>query len=96
MAIREFDGAEDEAWYMQWIERNPDGYVLNTARPNPKPDYIVLHRTTCRSISRLTKNQQRFTGGSYMKVGSNDRREIERWARERTGGRVTECPLCKP
>ena len=40
---------DDEA-YLDWIQKNPQGFVLNL-RQGCDPDYVVLHSATCGMIS---------------------------------------------
>lgn len=53
---------------------NPDGFFINAQR-NPKPNYLVLHRSGCATIrgrSNLTKDCVKFC--------SRDDRELNEWA----------------
>lgn len=63
-----FDG--DDAAYLDWLARNPDGYVVNVRR-SLSPNYVVLHRSTCVSISTLREGNSYgsnpYTGRAYRK-----------------------------
>ena len=61
--VVEFDG--DDAGYLEWLHAHPDGYVANVQR-NRSPNYVVLHRATCNSISRPVK-QGGYTERNYVK-----------------------------
>jgi hypothetical protein len=69
---------------------NPDGYFVNCER-NPKPNYLVLHRTGC---SHFTRNPSPHWTRNYIKVCAPDRAELEQWATGTVGGEVTLCPTC--
>jgi hypothetical protein len=83
---------EDEA-YATWLDHNPRGYVLNTYR-SPKREYLILHRATCKSISRTAEPPVRWTTGPYTKVCANSVAEIEVWCREEVAGAPQRCGQC--
>jgi hypothetical protein len=83
--------SDDDA-YLRWIEANPAGFVLNARNP-PSPDYLMLHRASCRDISSPTRSNRTTTG--YMKVCSNDVAELDAWCSKTTGGQTTPCKRCK-
>ncbi len=63
-----FDG--DDSSYLQWLQSNPHGYVVNMRR-RFDPDYVVLHRAGCSSITRypmMDKNPGGFTERNYRKL----------------------------
>ena len=43
----------DDDGYISWLSAHPDGFVLNCGRP-PTPSYLMLHRSTCGTISRAS------------------------------------------
>jgi len=92
------DGSDD--LYMDWLDRNPEGFVINSHR-DPDPTYIVLHRATCHSISQYTRSSSEgaFTERSYIKTCSPSIDELRDWAHH--NGRADrafsrECGFCKP
>ncbi|MEO6042390.1 MAG: hypothetical protein ABIQ47_00540 [Tepidiformaceae bacterium] len=95
MAIETFDTAEDEGRYLAWVAAHPDGFVVNTTRPKPNPNELVLHLGRCHTISELQVDKERFTGGSYQKVCSLRWGELQVWA-ERVGGKLQPCSFCEP
>ncbi len=64
--------------YLAWLQANPTGYVLNTERSHP-PDYMVLHRANCPSISVLVPpaRPDGFTERDYVKVCSDQHRRSD-------------------
>ena len=73
-----------------WLNINPDGYVLNTAK-NPSIGYVKLHNASCWTIRRDGEN---YTHGDLQKVCATDRSEIARWVQDVTGGEPSECGTC--
>jgi hypothetical protein len=81
----------NDAGYLSWIARHPDGFVINTYA-KPSRAYLKLHQATCTSISRLQLGARSFTEGEYSKLcGRRD--ELEKHARQ-LGGAAQPCPLC--
>ena len=78
--MQRFDDAENA--YLDWVARNPHGYVVNVQR-TLNPNDVHLHSASCRSISGAHSN---YTTHEYIKVCSLDRAELERWAEQDVGG----------
>jgi hypothetical protein len=81
---------DDDDGFFSWQDEHPDGYFVNTQR-NPNPNYLVLHVPGCGHFKgapsvHWTKD--------YIKVCSESRAELERWADESVGGEVTLCRSC--
>ena len=90
-----FDG--DDARYLDWLTRNRDGYVVNVRR-NLNPDYVVLHRATCRSISE-PREAGAYTERGYRKLCGPmmaDVVEAPTWCGRLRGCFTRRCSLCKP
>lgn len=77
--------SDAEARYLAWLAANPTGWVVNTTR-RPDPEYLVLHRATCASISTAHAN---YTTHGYMKVCAQTRADLEAWGRDHVRGQVT-------
>ena len=84
---------DDDAGYLAWLRVHPMGFVLNTER-SPRAGYLVMHRASCRSISRTTAVGMRSWTTNYIKVCSDDRGQIEKWAKDRTDEVPWECGHC--
>ena len=80
----------DEAGYRTWLVRHPFGFVVNSRR-EPGPDYLVLHRAACGSIS--SENRRNYTTTNYIKTCSESVEELQRWAAS-LSGRLRGCSLC--
>lgn len=83
----------DDKAYLRWTDENPDGYVINTAR-KPKPDYTVLHKSSCGTISSTERSN--WTTTDFIKVCSRDLNELKEWVAETTGGACQPCQKCNP
>lgn len=89
--------AQDDEGYLEWTDRHPAGYVINTMRP-PNPRYLVLHRATCYHI---TTPDHRFsstswTGNDYSKVCGPRRADLFAWTRRQFGSDPARCQHCDP
>ncbi len=90
-----FEG--DDVGYLEWLSAHPEGYVLNTRRPNGDPDYIVLHRATCRHISRGTHRHGAWTERKYLKICAISLSELQSVAQRfgsRDGSFSKACSFC--
>ena len=85
----------DDSGYLDWIDRHPDGFVVNTYR-TPNPQYLLIHRASCHSISKKTSPDYTWTEGGYLKACASAYDELDRWARREVGGELKACTLCKP
>src|SRR5262245_35570576 len=61
-------------------ECHPDGYVVNTTRPE-SPRYMVLHRASCTYISEPLHESAPggFTERTYRKIGAEDVESLRDW-----------------
>jgi hypothetical protein len=88
---------DDEAGYLRWIAANPDGFVLNVRR-TPDPNYVVLHRATCGSIS-TPRGPGAYTCRAYRKICADDMHELQFAAGKegrRDGSFSRRCGVCNP
>lgn len=83
----------DDAEYLLWVEKHPDGWVVNCANP-PSPGYLMLHRAECWTIK--TPARTNWTTRAYIKVCSDDREKLQAWASDVIQGKLAACQLCKP
>ena len=86
---------DDDAGYLDWVENRQDGFVVNTFR-KPDPRYLMLHRATCGTIRGKPARGDRWTTGDFLKACSETRADLDQWARENVGGKLTPCGLCRP
>jgi hypothetical protein len=85
---------DDDTGYLAWLADHPGGFVLNTF-PHVSSSYLVLHRSSCRTINRLLTGGRHWTD-QYGKACSADRSELATWALRETGKAVSACGLCLP
>src|SRR4051812_29116728 len=83
----------DDDGYLSWLAANPTGFVVNSHRV-PVPEYLVLHRASCRSINTGARNNWTTTG--YIKTCSPSVAPLEAWAGQVASGRLKPCGACKP
>ncbi len=81
---------DGDSGFLAWLQDHPGGYVLNSHR-NPRPSYLVLHRSGCRHLT--SPNALRWTA-NYVKFCSPDRAKLENWALTQVGGPATPCRTC--
>lgn len=84
---------DDDRGYLDWIDRNPQGFVVNTYK-NPSSKYLILHRATCGTIS--TSKRTNWTRKYYIKICSLRRTELEEWANREVGENPKPCKVCNP
>ena len=84
---------DDDQKYLAWVADHPGRYVVNCRR-TPAPDYLMLHRASCKSVSKSTRSN--WTTGQYIKVCSEDIDDLRRWAADQVGGSLQPCQTCSP
>ncbi|MBI2215727.1 MAG: hypothetical protein HYU51_00365 [Candidatus Rokubacteria bacterium] len=82
---------DDDEGYLRWLRLHPNGYVLNYKRP-PEVNVLKLHHSTCGDITGTPHRGDLWTV-AYGKACSDDRRGLERYARQ-LGGSALECGNC--
>jgi hypothetical protein len=85
---------DDDAGYLQWVNTNHNGFVVNCYR-QPSPRYLMLHRATCRTIAGHPARGESWTV-DYIKICSLNRVELEAWTKDKIGGKLRYCQICKP
>lgn len=83
---------DDDEAYVAWLAAHQDGFVLNMAR-SPRPDYLILHRATCRTISGRPTRGGPWTG-PYVKGCSDDELVIAAWCGRELGAVPRRCGTC--
>jgi len=89
---------DNDKAYFSWFRKTEDGYVLNT-RKRIDVEYMTLHTANCSHIATTAKNYapNAFTGRDFIKVCSNDPKEIIAWIISKGGNGITHyCKSCKP
>lgn len=86
---------KDDAFFRQWLEDHPSGFVLNTY-PKPSGRYMALHSSQCSLWQTKRPDQKSFTT-TYSKVVANDLSNLRAWARHEkhnNGTFTTESCAC--
>jgi hypothetical protein len=89
------DFMNDDDGYLAWLAAHPTGYVINCAK-DPKPDYVILHRADCSSITGTPSNGGRWTHGGYRKVCAGSKAKLDAWAWDAVGTAPSRCGMCQP
>ena len=95
MNVTVFEATDDD--YLGWMNRHPEGYVLNTNRYGSRT--AMLHASECRHISTYTSKYAKnaFTGATYIKICSDNANDIYRWVRKnRPSALFGLCMSCHP
>jgi hypothetical protein len=94
MMVIEF--TQDDSAYLEWIEKNPSGYVLNSRRM-ADPAYMVLHKATCPHIS-ISRSSGGYTEKEYIKICSGASNDLLEWGKQQgcRSGVSKKCLICKP
>ena len=88
---------DDDAEYFAWLAANPGGYVLNVRRIGD-PEYVVLHRVSCGTISSDSVVPGAYTCRNFLKWCGRTANELHEAAKleGRTDGSFSKrCGLCK-
>lgn len=85
---------DDDKGYLDWIAASPKGYVINIIR-SLNPNSAILHRADCWTINGEPARGKAWTD-DYVKICSANMEELESWMRNKVGGQVRKCKLCKP
>lgn len=83
---------DDDTGYLQWVQANPHGYVVNVDVPNRVLQYPMVHRATHQVISSATRSN--YTTAQYIKVCGHDLAALERWSQARYGKPLHPCAQC--
>jgi hypothetical protein len=92
----QFEG--DDLSYLAWTSTHPAGFVLNVRR-SADPNYVVLHRATCKSISTDVQALGAFTARSFRKICAGSIAELQLAAEleGRIDGTFSKrCGHCRP
>lgn len=91
---------KNEEGYLDWIKNNPGGFVINL-RSDKSPKEMILHRASCRSITKLYRPAKPggFTERDYIKVCAQDIQSLREWVSKngrQNGSFTIECSKCNP
>jgi len=83
---------DDDNGYLAWLDGHRDGFVINCER-DPKPNYVILHRASCGTITGTPSRGVRWTK-DFRKVCAGSAAELDDWAEDAIGGRPSRCGRC--
>ena len=84
---------DDDEGYRDWLNKNPDGYVINIQRSH-NPTDAHLHDADCWTlIDQLDRDVS--LSGSYVKVCCGSLTEVEEWAAKNVGESIQPCGTCR-
>lgn len=89
---------DDDDAYFAWLTGHPKGFVLNVRREHD-PNYVVLHRAQCGSISSTKRASGAYTCKSYRKWcadSEGDLRLADKLEGRKDGTFSKRCGLCNP
>ena len=85
---------DNDEGYLHWIATNRQGFVVDCYR-EPTPTYLILHRATCPTLSKLPGYGTSWTK-DYRKVCSSSRVDLQHWAQQEIHGSLNPCEHCHP
>ena len=91
-----FKNMPNDDEFIEWIDENPNGFVLNIHRrqdpSNIHESHPRIHFANC---SQLNKKPGSSTTGDYFKVCSNSIEELEQWSWVKYQKGLNPCRICK-
>ena len=84
---------DDDEGYRVWLNKNPDGYVINLQRSH-NPSDAHLHDADCWTLTDQVYRDVSLTG-SYVKVCGATLTEIKEWAAKNVGESIEPCRTCR-
>jgi hypothetical protein len=85
---------DDDDGYLDWVDCNPDGYVMNILRSHNVTS-ARIHRAGCWTIGGKNSSRVAWTG-PYVKVCAEHLAQLEQWAIDEVGELVPPCGTCRP
>lgn len=85
--------------FVEWVDANPDGYVINSDKARKKGEYPKLHRAGCATYQEanryLNSGLKEYVTGRWDKCCSLDKAELEKEGKADPRG-LKPCGVCKP
>ena len=92
-----FKNRPNDDEFIEWIDENPNGFVLNILRPktpsNISKEHPKIHFANCSGLKKSLGSSS--TTKKYFKVCSNSIEELERWSLNTYQKGLTPCRTCK-
>lgn len=80
---------EAQTKYLRWRESNPTGFVINCA-----PERWMIHSAQCTHLGEFKSIPANLV--KHAKACSEQRGELEEWAKKKGATRLETCRSCTP
>jgi len=84
---------DDDTGYLDWLHKNPHGYVINIQRSHSPLD-ARLHDAGCSALRASIDGGLKLTD-HYVKVCGKTLGEVHEWAADRVSEPITDCGVCR-
>ena len=95
--IEIFENMPNDDEFIEWIDENPNGFILNILRPkipsNISKEHPKIHFANCSGLKKSLGSSS--TTKKYFKVCSNSIEELEQWSLNTYNKELTPCGTCK-
>lgn len=95
--IEIFENMPNDDEFIEWIDENPNGFILNILRPkipsNISKEHPKIHFANCSGLKKSLGSSS--TTKKYFKVCSNSIEELEQWSLNTYQKGLTPCRTCK-
>ena len=93
----EFTNCKSDKEYFEWMEANPNGFIIN-GELNRKSQEYIIHKPGCGHIAYNKDQRWEFTTGRKLKVCANDINVLITWLKDKRPytGNHSPCTSCKP
>lgn len=92
-----FKNMPNDDEFIEWIDENPNGFILNILRPkipsNISKEHPKIHFANCSGLKKSLGSSS--TTKKYFKVCSNSIEELEQWSLNTYNKELTPCRTCK-
>lgn len=92
-----FKNMPNDDKFIEWIDENPNGFILNILRPktpsNISKEHPKIHFANCSGLKKSLGSSS--TTKKYFKVCSNSIEELELWSLNTYQKGLTPCRTCK-
>lgn len=95
--IEIFENMPNDDEFIEWIDENPNGFILNILRPkipsNISKEHPKIHFANCSGLKKSLGSSS--TTKKYFKVCSNSIEELVQWSLNTYNKELTPCRTCK-
>ena len=91
MSIHEY--RDDDDGYLEWLNKNPNGYVINLQRSHIATDAHV-HDASCSTLAAPISDGLQLTH-QYVKVCGTTLVDVQEWAASHVSEPIPDCGFCR-